>query len=524
MRLVLTSFWLCTVFSSYTQNVGINNTTPLKPLHIKGNNELLRLQGADPWIGFMNETDIDYKSYLWQDHISNILELGSVPGSNISMALSPNGNRLLFAAANQNVAIGHTNPSQKLDVNGKIKLGDDISPAVAGTIRYNASTKDFEGFNGDQWLSLTMNNNNPWPGNEIPLKNYCLAKHNNWTQNDFLGSTVEINGDYAFAYAQRPDYTGNVIVFKRSGNDWIEHQTLLNTEPSEIATFGSSLKSHGNYLVVGANSDPIPPTTAVGSITVFEKVNDQWTFMQKFTPTVVTSQVLGTNVDMSNEHIIAQAYDTVYCYRKNGNTFQLTQTIGFNDPGYDKIHKVAVCDSFMTFIITDNSQSIYLSYIYKDNGTSWAFFGISNASGDVKFLSNNTMAVSNISSHSLKIMKLNQYNVFDEVSNIQAPTLETGQLFGRNIDVDGDYIYVTAEEKDVETECSGPTIINKGEVYVYRFKNNVLYYEGKFSDPNGKANEKFGTKIAVSNKKFIVGCPTASLQLPQTGKLVFGER
>jgi uncharacterized protein (TIGR02145 family) len=42
-----------------------------------------------------------------------------------------------------------------LEVEGKIKIGDDSSLPVPGTIRFNPSKSDFEGWNGLQWVSLT---------------------------------------------------------------------------------------------------------------------------------------------------------------------------------------------------------------------------------------------------------------------------------------------------------------------------------------------------------------------------------
>ncbi len=44
---------------------------------------------------------------------------------------------------------------QKLDVAGKITIGNDSDPATAGMLRYNTSTQDFEGYDGHQWWSLT---------------------------------------------------------------------------------------------------------------------------------------------------------------------------------------------------------------------------------------------------------------------------------------------------------------------------------------------------------------------------------
>lgn len=152
MRLIFTSFLIFIVLVSNAQNVGINNTTPEKPLHITGNNELLRLQGSHPWIGFMNETETDYKSYLYQNHTSNTLELGSVSGSNISMALSPNGSGLLFANPNQRVGIGTSAPEEKLHVNGIVKA-DELKYTSPRISYYGIGTPDFTSRDGDYTIS-----------------------------------------------------------------------------------------------------------------------------------------------------------------------------------------------------------------------------------------------------------------------------------------------------------------------------------------------------------------------------------
>ena len=47
-----------------------------------------------------------------------------------------------------NVGIGTASPSAKLDVAGKIKVGDDSASLNAGTIRWTGT--DFEGYDGTQ--------------------------------------------------------------------------------------------------------------------------------------------------------------------------------------------------------------------------------------------------------------------------------------------------------------------------------------------------------------------------------------
>ncbi len=59
----------------------------------------------------------------------------------------------------QKVGINTVNPLATLDVNGKIKIGDDAALQAAGMIRYSTLLNDFEGFNGNVWKSMTSSGN-----------------------------------------------------------------------------------------------------------------------------------------------------------------------------------------------------------------------------------------------------------------------------------------------------------------------------------------------------------------------------
>ena len=56
----------------------------------------------------------------------------------------------------QNAGIGVAAPQEKLDVDGAIRMGTTTN-TNAGTIRWNPDRNDFEGYNGDRWVSLTGN-------------------------------------------------------------------------------------------------------------------------------------------------------------------------------------------------------------------------------------------------------------------------------------------------------------------------------------------------------------------------------
>jgi hypothetical protein len=124
---------LCTVSSYFilsAQNVGIGTPTPLSTLHVKGEGEVLRLQGSFPWLGIMNNSDATYRGFLYYPDTS--LVLGSIAGSNMRIILAPDNNALLHATADQRIGIGTSAPNEKLDVAGNIKLN--------GVLKFSGTT------------------------------------------------------------------------------------------------------------------------------------------------------------------------------------------------------------------------------------------------------------------------------------------------------------------------------------------------------------------------------------------------
>ena len=68
------------------------------------------------------------------------------------------------------VGINTTEPNQMLDVNGKIQIGDDNLPQTEGSMRYNATESDFEGYAGGAWQSMT--GRSFFPKNAVPYYGY----------------------------------------------------------------------------------------------------------------------------------------------------------------------------------------------------------------------------------------------------------------------------------------------------------------------------------------------------------------
>jgi microcystin-dependent protein len=153
-------------------NVGIGTTNPTNfKLQIDGN--------TGPNID--NTYDLGSTNYRWKSLYLgggslNIDQIGGTNYERLNIGYDTNNNRFqiltttsgtgtlrplyLTTGTNNgitidtsgNVGIGTTTPSQKLTVNGKLQIGDDSSPPIAGTIKWNGS--NFLGYNGTVWLTL----------------------------------------------------------------------------------------------------------------------------------------------------------------------------------------------------------------------------------------------------------------------------------------------------------------------------------------------------------------------------------
>ena len=68
---------------------------------------------------------------------------------------------IVFLNVYPQVGINTITPDQTLDVNGKVKIADDLTAPSSGTIRYSDADDDFEGYANGEWKSFTNKSNVP---------------------------------------------------------------------------------------------------------------------------------------------------------------------------------------------------------------------------------------------------------------------------------------------------------------------------------------------------------------------------
>ncbi|MDZ4288032.1 MAG: tail fiber domain-containing protein [Prosthecobacter sp.] len=164
-NLRLNGKWLSTdgassgLFLDGSNNVGIGTATPAGKLHVFSTTNPLVTIKSDAGTTLIldrgatgSENAVQFRTSGTDSWLVGMDNAPSANASNFSIKVANNGNADFLIKTNGNVGIGSTDPVEKLQVGGAIKLGSTTS-SNAGSIRWTGS--DFEGFDGQAWKSLT---------------------------------------------------------------------------------------------------------------------------------------------------------------------------------------------------------------------------------------------------------------------------------------------------------------------------------------------------------------------------------
>lgn len=207
--------------------------------------------------------------------------------------------------AQQKIGINQINPAVTLDVNGSMRVGNDNNNASpAGTIRFNPETGDFEGFDGNEWVTLSPNPQDLyWPafGNRGIASNYYAASPADAMQGDAFGYAVDMEGSYAVIGSPYWNSNkGRVHIYRREPafGFW----TLVNVIEGQSVgdQMGFSVALSGNKLVVGlpgANNN-------FGKALVYARTGLVWNLETSLTPGNNNHKRYGHDVDIDGDKIV----------------------------------------------------------------------------------------------------------------------------------------------------------------------------------------------------------------------------
>lgn len=167
-----------------------------------------------------------------------------------------NGNNLTNTNSG-NVGIGNYTPAAKLDVAGKIKIGNDTQAGTEGTIRYNSTNKYFEGFDGTNWGAFNANNAATLPQSAIILSETK-------TNTNLTNAGYSLNGVTEIKNSQ----------YVAGGFGWYKSLSTIN--PISSRNYHKAVWTGTKMIIWGGIFSDVNGNTFLNDGKAYDPTNDVW--------------------------------------------------------------------------------------------------------------------------------------------------------------------------------------------------------------------------------------------------------
>jgi alpha-tubulin suppressor-like RCC1 family protein len=356
-----------------------------------------------------------------------------------------------------------------------------------------------------------------------------------------FGRSCAISGDYIAIGRQEVAINsvgaaGAVYVLKRSGNTFVHDTKLYTNNPTQNEMVGISVDIDGNYLVAGSYNG------AAAYIFKRDTVNDTWSQTAKLTGNA--SSYFGISVSISGDYVIVGAYmddtggtnrGTAYIFKRDTNAETWSQTtIQANDATNDDYFGYSVSIDGNYAIIgaygdDDNGSSSGSVYIFKRDATSgsWSqqqkltasngaqddWFGMSVSIDDDYAIVGAVNGDSTVtdSGTAYIFVRDTTTDTWSEQQKLTAGSdaaLSDG--FGSFVGIDGRYAIIGAPLNDDGGSTSG-------SVYIFKRSGTTWTEDKKIVASDAGAGDQFGSSVAIENNTICVGAHIEGTYGSQSG-------
>jgi|SRR5688572_383981 hypothetical protein len=359
----------------------------------------------------------------------------------------------------------------------------------------------------------------------------------------WFGSAVAISGDYAMvgahnAIVQGRQSQGAVYVFKRMGDHWQQIRKLVAIDGAAGDHFGQTLALHGDFAIINASLATIAGNMWQGAAYVFKRSGDNWVQIQKLVDSHGEAfKTFGTCVAFSKAYALigsggashaGQRIDRavhVFKYQPNAKlAWVQTQTIPTplaEDPTSGFGASVAISDAYALIgaptASTGGNPGQGMVYVAKETGGTWALldklgasdaearanFGVSVAiDGDTALIGAPGATVNgNISQGAAYVLRRSPTG-WKEAQKIVAGAGAAINLFGASVSL----------EKDSVALVGAYAVENyRGAAYVFRNQQGVWSETDTLQASDGASGSVYGYYSTIAGKTALVGSYTATV-------------
>ncbi len=415
-----------------------------------------------------------------------------------------------------------------IKMNGRVIIGDNNnSTPEAGSIRWNETFQDFEGYTGSEWKSLTYKGER-WGSTIIEdASNTSTDKQSD----DQFGRCVDVDGNWVIVGAPNHDNAhvdaGKAYFFQREGNSWVQRKTITASDGEPEDYFGTSVAISGDYAIVGAIGHD-----TVGQAYIFYWDGYNWNEQAILSASdKANGDWFGTSVSISGDYAIVGANGNnrgsskqgkAYIFHRSGTSWLEEDILSASDGVEGDYFGDGVAISGDYAIVgasryyTDGHEVEGKAYVFHRTGSDWLEESILTSSdgnqGDqfgcsISMYGDFAIIGAPDDWHPLGIPgKAYVFHRSGSTWTEQAKLFasdggRSDDHFGRSVSIYGDYAIIGAKRtNDYEFYDE------QGRAYIFRRSGSKWVEEAILQASDGSTNrDNFGSSVTISNNYAIVG-------------------
>lgn len=400
-------------------------------------------------------------------------------------------------------------------IDGLLKLGSYSKgnyPPKAGMIRWNDIRKDYEGFTGTEWVSLTRQANG-W-GKQTDVVPVGSATADDGDTNDRFGCSVSVSENgYIFVGAENKKVgnslnSGGIYIYQFQNGSWVFNSSIDNPSGLEYEFFGRSVSNDGDRAVVGAWY-ALYDGIHSGIVRKFRR--DPYFGWQEaqylISPDYADGDVFGESVSISGYYVIVGAPQKnalegeAYIFNFENDNCQEILSNPNSDCGY---FGTSVSVSGYYAVASSDGNAYVYKRVVSTNDTSWILQDSLNRAGGVAIDGDYIIVGGN--NDTAYVFHRNGTG-WDQQAVI-APSY--GLSYGSHVSLSGDYAILSCFNSNLSGAC------------IFHHVGSSWIQDKIITAADATVGDYFGSSVSISSFHAVVGAPEKDVNgISNQGKVYF---